>query len=166
MDCIIEYHGVILSNDNAKGIYMKRREAREAVFGLLFETEFHPSDSAEDIFDVSCDNRGIEEDSYVRQAYFGVMENMEQLDAVIEQHSNGWKTYRMSGMSRAALRLCIWEMMYGDGIPAAVSINEAVELVKKYDDEKARSFVNGILNAVKLTLEKQKQSGDAGNGDE
>ena len=136
---------------------MTRREAREAVFGLLFETDFHPCDPAEDIFDVSCDNREIGEDSYVRAAYFGVIEHMDELDTMIEEHSKGWKTYRMSGMSRTALRLCIWEMLYGDNIPVAVSINEAVELVKKYDDEKARPFVNGVLNAVKVTLEKNKE---------
>lgn len=146
-----------MSVDCMKGIHMTRRQAREAVFGLLFETDFHPSDAAEDIFDVSCDNREIEEDAYVRAAYFGVIQHMDQLDALIEEHSKGWKTYRMSGMSRAAMRLCIWEMLYGDNIPAAVSINEAVELVKKFDDGKARSFVNGILNAVKDTLAKNKE---------
>ena len=136
---------------------MTRRQAREAVFGLLFETDFHPSDAAEDIFDVSCDNREIEEDAYVRAAYFGVIQHMDQLDALIEEHSKGWKTYRMSGMSRAAMRLCIWEMLYGDNIPAAVSINEAVELTKKFDDEKARPFVNGILNSIKTKLEADAQ---------
>ena len=155
-DCIIEYHGVIASIDFAKGIHMTRREAREAVFGLLFETDFHPSDPAEDIFEVSCDNREIGEDGYVRAAYFGVIEHMDEIDAIIAEHSRGWKTYRMSGMSRAAMRLCIWEMLYGDNIPAPVSINEAVELIKKFDDAKARPFVNGVLNAVKKTIENRK----------
>ena len=146
-----------MSKDCMKGIGMTRRQAREAVFGLLFETDFHPTDAAEDIFDVSCDNREIEDDTFVRTAYFGVIEHKDELDSLIEEHSRGWKTYRISGMSRAAMRLCIWEMLYGDNIPHAVSINEAVELVKKFDDGKARSFVNGVLNAVKETLEKNKE---------
>ena len=149
-----------MSADIMKGIHMTRREAREAVFGLLFETDFHPQDAAEDIFEVSCDNREIGEDKYVRAAYFGVMEHMDEIDAVIEKHAHGWKTYRMSAMSRAALRLCIWEMMYGENIPVAVSINEAIELIKKFDDEKARPFVNGILNSVKVTIENNKAQGD------
>ncbi len=128
---------------------MTRREAREAVFGLLFETDFHPSDGAEDIFAVSCDTRDIEPTDYIKSAYYGTVEHLEEIDALIEQHSHGWKTYRISPMSRAALRLAIWEMLYGEDIPHSVSINEAVELVKKYDEEKARPFVNGILNAIK-----------------
>ncbi len=149
-----------MSDDCMKGKRMNRRQAREAVFGLLFETDFHPCDAAEDIFDVSCDNREIGEDGYVRTAYFGVVEHMDEIDAVIEEHSKGWKAYRMSAASRTALRLSIWEMLYGDNIPAAVSINEAVELIKKYDDQKARPFVNGVLNAVKVTLEKKKEQAD------
>lgn len=132
---------------------MTRREAREAALGLLFETDFHMQDTPEGIFEVSCDDRDIGEDKYVRAAYFGVMQRLERLDAVIEQHSRGWKAYRLSGISRAALRLAVWEMLYGDGIPHNVSINEALELVKKYDDSRARPFVNGVLNAVKDAVE-------------
>lgn len=139
-----------------KGIHMTRREAREAVFGLLFETDFHPQDSAEDIFEISCDNREIGEDKYIRAAYFGVIEHMDEIDSIIENHARRWKTYRMSPASRAALRICVWEMIYGENIPEAVSINEAIELVKKYDDEKARPFVNGILNTVKIKIENDK----------
>lgn len=132
---------------------MTRREAREAVFGLLFETDFHPQDTPESIYDVSCDNRDVGEDKYVRAAYFGVIEHLEALDAIIEKYSRGWKTYRISGISRAALRLGTWEMLYGGDIPHNVSINEALELVKKYDDRRARPFVNGVLNAVKDAIE-------------
>lgn len=136
---------------------MTRREAREAVLGLLFETDFHPSDPAEDIFLVSCDNREIGEDDYIRTAYFGVVGHMDELDAMITEHSHGWKTYRMSGISRAVIRLAAWEMLYGEGIPHSVSINEAVELTKKYDDQAARPFVNGVLNALKNTIESDKK---------
>lgn len=121
--------------------------------GLLFETDFHPQDTPESIYEVSCDDRDVGEDKYIRAAYFGVMEHMEQLDAAIEKYSHGWKTYRLSGISRAAMRLCIWEMLWGGDIPHNVSINEAVELVKRFDDRRARPFVNGVLNAVKVAVE-------------
>jgi N utilization substance protein B len=140
----------------AKGSYkMTRREAREAVFGLLFETDFHPEDSADNIFSVSTGAREIAEaeDDYIRTAYFGVIEHLADIDKMISEHSHGWKTYRMSGISRSALRLSIWEMLYMNSIPHSVSINEAIELVKKYDDEKARPFVNGVLNAAKDAIE-------------
>ncbi|MGI6167308.1 MAG: transcription antitermination factor NusB [Eubacteriales bacterium] len=129
---------------------MTRREAREAVFSMLFETDFHPGTSTEDIFATACEVRGIGEDDYIRAAYFGVVEHLEEIDALFSKHSHGWKTHRLSGISRAAIRLSIWEMLYMSGsIPYSVSINEAIEIVKKYDDAKARPFINGVLNAVK-----------------
>ena len=72
---------------------------------------------------------------------------------MIVRHSNGWKPARISPVSRCAIRLCIYEMLYREDIPAAVSLNEAIELVKKYDDEKMRAFVNGLLNGVKNEIE-------------
>lgn len=132
---------------------MTRREAREAVFGLLFETDFHPEDSAEAIFEASCKAREIEANDYIRNAYFGALEHIEEIDSLIGENSRGWKTYRISGIARAAMRLSVWEMLYGENIPASVSINEALEIVKKFGDAKAKSFVNGVLNAVKESIE-------------
>ena len=74
-------------------------------------------------------------------------------------HSNGWKTTRITPVSRSAMRLCIYEMLYMDDIPVAVSLNEAIELVKKYDDMKVRAFVNGVLNGAKSDIEAKKQNG-------
>ena len=69
------------------------------------------------------------------------------------RHANGWKPSRITPVSRSAIRLCIFEMKYMDDIPAAVSINEAIELVKTYDDPKMRTFVNGVLHGAKVELE-------------
>ena len=77
---------------------------------------------------------------------------LEIIDGVIGRHAKGWKTSRISKVSRSILRLCVYEMLYEE-IPYSVSINEAVELAKKFDDEKARPFINGILNSVKNALE-------------
>ena len=59
----------------------------------------------------------------------------------------------MTRVSRAVIRLCVYEMIYVKDIPNAVAINEAIELSKKYDDEKARSFVNGVLGSIKNELD-------------
>ena len=128
---------------------LNRREAREAVFELLFETEFKSDEAREEIFALSTDNREIEAIPYIKEAYFGVCEHIEELDALINRHANGWKTSRISRVSRSILRLCAYEMLYCKDIPETVSINEAVELCKKFDEEKARPFVNGVLNSVK-----------------
>ena len=136
---------------------MTRKEARDAVFGLLFETEFRSDEEKQTVFDSSCENREIAEDPYIRSAYFGVWEHQAEIDALLEAHSKGWKVYRMTRVSRAAMRLCVMEMKYLK-IPAVIALNEAIELIKKYDDEKMRAFANGVLNAVKDEIE-GKQNG-------
>ena len=134
---------------------MTRSEARKAVIDLLFEREFRRDESDEEIFAVSCENREIDADDYIKAAYFGVCEKNEELDGEIDKNAKGWKSSRLSKISRSILRLCIYEMKYMEDIPNLVSINEALELAKLYEDEKARPFINGVLNAVKNTTEKQ-----------
>ena len=131
---------------------MKRSEAREAVFALLFETEFRTGETPEAIFESSVSNREIVPDDYMRAAYFGVLQHLDTLDALISRHARGWNVTRLSRVSRALLRLAAYEMSYCPDIPANVSMNEAIELSKKYDDEKARPFVNGVLNGIKNEL--------------
>ena len=126
-----------------------RKEARAQVFHLLFETEFHPAASAEEIYTLSQQDREFVEDAYIRRAYFGVREHLEEIDEIMTRHSNGWKVARLTRVSRAVIRLCVYEMANAKDVPATVAINEAIELSKKYDDDKARSFVNGVLNGIK-----------------
>ena len=136
---------------------LKRREAREFTVGLLFETEFRTEEDKTDVYAVSVENREIPEDEYIKRAYFGVYENVEQIDALIGAHSNGWKTHRLTRLSRSIMRLCVYEMLFEDDIPYRVSINEAIELTKKFDEPKAKAFVNGVLNSVKNELEPNKE---------
>ena len=132
---------------------LKRREARELILGLLFESEFRTDESYVEIYATSAEERLIPEDSFVKNAYYTISEQKEQVDELIGKHANGWKTSRLSKMSRSILRLAVYEMLYEKEIPYSVSINEAVELTKLYDDPKARAFVNGVLNSVKNSLE-------------
>lgn len=135
---------------------MTRRQAREELINLLFETEFRSDESAEAIFATSTENREIADDEYLRRAYFAIMENLERIDETIGAHAHGWKTSRLGRISRAVLRMGVYELLFEADIPATVTINEAVELTKAYDDEKARPFVNGVLNSVKDSLSEKK----------
>ena len=137
---------------------MTRKEAREEAFRLLFETEFRTEEEPAAIFAVSEDNREVANNDYIKNVYFGVREHLAEIDEMIERHSKGWKTARITPVSRSAIRLCIYEMLYVENIPAAVSINEAIELVKKYDDSKMRAFVNGLLNGAKDEIEAAKKA--------
>ncbi len=134
---------------------MTRKEQRVAVFELLFEREFRLEESAEEIFALSTENREIDsiKEKYVRDTYFGVIEHESEIDELISKASNGWKVSRLSVATRSAIRLCVYEMLYCKEIPNTVSINEALEIVKKFDDPKSRAFTNGVLNNIKNTLE-------------
>ena len=135
---------------------MTRREAREELLNLLFESEFRSDESEKAIYATSKENREFADDDYIDRAYFKIVENKEEIDTTIGEHAHGWKTQRLSRVSRAILRLAVYELLYEKDIPASVTINEAVELSKKYDDEKARAFINGVLNSVKNSLDTEK----------
>ncbi|MBO5294527.1 MAG: transcription antitermination factor NusB [Clostridia bacterium] len=132
---------------------MTRKEAREEVFRLLFETEFRTEEDPNEIFAISEENREVASNEYIKTVYFGVREHLEEIDALIVRHSNGWKPSRISPISRSVIRLSIFEMLYMKDVPAAVSLNEAIELVKRFDDLKMKNFVNGLLNGVKTEIE-------------
>ena len=138
---------------------MTRREAREEVFYLLFESEFQKDKTPDEIYELAEQARDLTERAsakqaeYIRRAYFGVCEKKDSLDETISKHSNGWRPDRIAPVSRNILRLCIYEMNCEEDVPVTVAINEAIELTKKFDDPKAKSFVNGILNGVKNELE-------------
>ena len=139
---------------------IKRREARELVIALLFETEFKDGEVASEIYELSAENRDIPDDDYIKRAYFGVCENKEKIDELIGNCSRGWKTNRLTRLSRSVMRLAVYEMLFEEKIPNSVAINEAIELTKKFDDPKAKAFVNGVLNAVKNTLEADGEKND------
>lgn len=126
----------------------QRRKEREETFFLLFESEFDPSRANEEICETARNARDVEITPYIADVLAGVAAHKETLDALIEKHSNGWKRDRISSVAAAVMLLATYEMIYRDDIPVNVSLNEAVELMKKYDEEKARVFVNGVLNAI------------------
>ena len=134
---------------------MQRKLARENAFILIFESVCKKDESSEEIFDKAVNARELEYDDYVKNVFFGSQEHAAEIDAATEKHLKGWRTDRISPVSRAVIRLATYEMMFISDIPARVSINEAIELTKKYDDEKSYSFVNGVLNAVAEELGKK-----------
>ena len=131
---------------------MQRKLARENAFMLLFEQICKNDETAEEIFTKATEIRQLEYDSYVKGAFFGAVSNEAIITETIMSHSKGWKLDRISPVSMAILRLAVYEMLFMEDIPHKVSINEAVELAKKYDDEKSYSFVNGVLNAVSSSI--------------
>ena len=126
---------------------MTRKEAREEAFILVFEKEFS-SDSLEDILDIDMQVRDIEPDEYIKTVFWGVFDNLQKIDEIISKNAVGWSINRISKTSLAILRLALFEMKFMEDIPISVSINEAVELAKKYATKEDASFINGILATV------------------
>ena len=127
---------------------MTRRQAREQAFILLFEKSFNQETELEELYTFAVENEAILGSDFVKSLVFTAWENVEAIDAVIEKYSRGWKISRISKVALAVLRLAICEMLYFDDIPVGVSINEAVELCKKYAAKDDSTFVNGILGTV------------------
>ena len=85
---------------------------------------------------------------YMKIVFFGVFENIDQLDNLISESSMNREYSRISKVSMALLRIAVYEALYLDDIPVSVSINEAIELSKKYDHAEAYTFINGVLGSV------------------
>lgn len=141
---------------------MSRRKAREVVLCLVFEKEYQKDAGCEKLYNdlvelakESEDLQGFKQNltasdkQYIKETFFGVFENLEQIDDVISGSIIGWKYNRISKISMALLRIAVYEIMYaGESVTPSVAINEAVKLSKIYDDSKAYGFVNGVLGSV------------------
>lgn len=126
---------------------MTRKMAREEAFILTFEKAFNDAPT-EEILELAADVRGLKADDYIKTVFCGIFENLSDIDNEISQNAVGWKIERISKTALSVLRLAIFEIKYMDDIPEAVSVNEAVELCKKYATKEDASFVNGILSTV------------------
>lgn len=132
---------------------MKRSEIREAVFLLLFRAEFNKSDempaqmdmffeAAED--DISVKITDHDKDEIVERVS-AIVDKIPDLDKMISEKATGWTPERMGKVDLTIIRLAVYEINFDDTIPVGVSINEAVELAKKYGREESGAFVNGVL---------------------
>ena len=127
---------------------MTRRELRENVFMMLFRVEFHEEDEMPEqlvLFEEELENLKEKDSAYINHKCNEIFAKLPELDAAINETATGWKTTRMAKVDLSIIRLALYEMKYEDDIDAKVSINEAVELAKKYGSDESASFVNGVL---------------------
>ena len=134
---------------------MSRRLSREFAMQLIYQMEVQKEDREEQLtlaFELSDIEFSEKDRTYINNVVPGVFEKIDEIDGIVAQHAKGWKLQRISRIDLAILRLCIFEIKYRDDIPLSVSINEAVELAKKYGAEDSGSFINGILSKVEEPL--------------
>lgn len=136
---------------------MTRRECREHLMVMLFQTEFYTKEELpEQISYYMNDIIAPKKDdvAYIQHKFQSTLEYLEEIDSLIESVSEGWKLKRMFKVDLAIMRLAVYEMKYDEEIPVSVAINEAVEIAKKYGQDSSPSFVNGILAKVADVIEK------------
>lgn len=128
---------------------MSRKSARENTYKLVFEYLFLNQPNAV-TYDLITHSADLTEDdkNYIDTVYKGVIYEYEDLMATIDKYAVKYSVERMVRSDIAALLIAIYELKFMDNIPDSVSINEAVDLVKKYSTEKSSGFVNGILSSV------------------
>ncbi|MCM8780017.1 MAG: transcription antitermination factor NusB [Candidatus Omnitrophica bacterium] len=130
----------------------KRTQAREYALQLLYKIDITKDSSEEAMLDF-WQSAGKQVDSEIKEfsdrLVKGVIERLKEIDERISKHAQNWHLGRMAVVDRNILRLGVFELLYCDDIPPKVSINEAIDLAKKYSGPEAGKFVNGILDKIK-----------------
>ncbi len=139
--------------------HMTRREFREHIVRLLYLAEFHEKEELEEQFRFYCDLFEIpgEEVEPIHTRFFTVRDRLPEVDRILQIASTGWTLQRMCKTDLAVLRLAVYEMRFDPSIPEKVSINEAVDIARKFGGQTSFSFVNGVLAKI-VTKEPEKES--------
>ena len=129
----------------------KLRSKREKLFLMLFQHEFHETAEYRDQIALYNENYAMEETEEtiaveeLTERLFDIVDKLGSIDAGLNTAISGWKLNRIGKVDITILRLACYEMKYDDTIPVKVSVNEAVELAKKYGGDSSPSFINGVL---------------------
>ena len=136
----------------------KRTKSREFALQVLYQMDItHDvcSSALDSFWQSHADEEILEElKDFTAELVQGVTENLKLIDQKISQYATNWQLERMAVVDRNILRMSCFELLFRQDIPPKVSINEAVELAKKYSDPEAGKFVNAILDKIKLEKEK------------
>ena len=127
-----------------------RRRSRQRALQILFQWDARRQ-PADDVINAYYDTLYSEEkperDPFVADLVRGTVEHAANIDELISKHAEHWRIERMPAVDRNILRLAVYEMNHG-GTPAAVAIDEALELARKFSNEESVQFVNGVLDAI------------------
>ncbi len=125
-----------------------RRKAREYALQLLFQQDFSQQKTL--LNETSRLHRLVAKPikDFADLLVQGVTQHLSEIDSLIRKHAEHWSLERMALVDRNILRIAIFELLYLDDIPAKVTLNEAIEIAKRYGDESSSAFINGILDRI------------------
>jgi len=134
---------------------MKRRKAREYAFQFLFQFDFTgKKPDRKDFDEFWTDKDGDAEGrKFAEDIVYGTIKNLAEIDTAVQKAAEHWVLQRMAAVDRNLLRLAAYELLYRKDIPSAVTINEAIELAKRFSSVESASFINGILDAIAKGIE-------------
>ncbi|MHB1361112.1 MAG: transcription antitermination factor NusB [Thermoleophilia bacterium] len=124
-----------------------RRQARRDAMVLLYQHDLTGNPVAELYNNLETDE-GRELDIFTREEVAGVLSRRDEIDGLIDESAKGWPAHRLAALERNIMRLAIFELRFRDDIPAEVSIDEAVELAKRFCSQEAGALVNGVLGNI------------------
>ncbi len=126
-----------------------RRTSRECALQVLFEVDYASQEINEALRLYWLDHEEPEDiRQFTEELCRGTLRNLKEIDGVIESSSTNWKLSRMAAVDRNLLRVSAYELLYIKEIPPSVTINEAVEIAKKFGTEESPGFVNGLLDKI------------------
>ncbi len=133
-----------------------RHKSRELAVQALFYMDIIKNDSQETV-ELFCDNFAHSKNAvpFFLELVNGVIDYRSKIDSILERFSSNWKISRMSCVDRNIIRLAVYELLFRDDIPSKVSINEAIDIGKKFGTEESGAFINGILDSIRIALEKE-----------
>jgi len=129
----------------------KRRKLREAVVKALFQLDFRPDEFEDILRDTLSDEKIQEVKKDVERYLKRIRENRERIDEIISKYLLNWDFGRVSYIDRSILRLGAYELLYEMDVPIEVTLDEMVEIAKKYGSEESGKFVNGVLDKIAKT---------------
>lgn len=124
---------------------MNRRKAREKALQILFQHDLNDQDFKQAMQDFLQQNNN---DPFLTKIVEGVAKQMTTIDQTLSDHLDHWSIDRLASVEKTVLRIAIYEIAFMEDIPNNVAINEAVELAKKFGEEKSGTFVNGVLSKI------------------
>ena len=137
---------------------MGRKQAREGAMKLLFQME-STNDYTDEALEIFLNNFEYDEaeTDYIKDAIHTIINNLEDIDKSIKTHLEGWSISRLAKVDLSALRIAVYEILYRKDIPLEVSINEAIEIVKRFSTEDSFKFINGVLGGFARALDKKNE---------
>ena len=142
---------------------MTRRQIREEIFKIIFQADFHAQEDLPEQVDLFLQDESepeketeefpvksdkeLEQEKYIADKSSDIFAHVEEIDAIIDEAVEGWKTSRMAKVDLSLIRLAFYEIRY-EKLPKGIAINEAVELAKTYGTDQSAGFVNGVLARI------------------